>query len=307
MHELLQPAAVSLPEAVDLCEQALRSRSGPLRLVRSALPADLRPDLVALVAWWTTCFEVAGQAEGFGLQRELAELRRELEAAFDGSPTTPAGVALAATVLRHSLSPNPFRGQLQELERDRHVHAYGTRDELLHHARRIATPIGRTLLRVCGDLGAGGAESERREVLADALCIGIALTQWIADLRRDWRRGHTYLPVEDMVRFGVDLQQLDAARVDAQLQRLISYEVAWAREWLAKGWDLCRELGPWRGRQLAFLLRWHAATLSAVEERDFDVLSGPPRAGWLRWSACAATALATRAVPSSFPASARFF
>ena len=69
------------------------------------------------------------------------------------------------------------------------------------------------------------------------------------------------------------------------------------RSLLEKGWPLCSELGPWRGRQLAFLLRWHAASLTALEARHYDALSGPPPAGLLRIVACGAVSLATPSAP----------
>ena len=53
----------------------------------------------------------------------------------------------------------------------------------------------------------------------------------------------------------------------------------------------------YRHRELAFVLRWHAATLSALEARRFDALKGPPPAGWLRLIACGSASLVTPDAP----------
>ena len=73
--------------------------------------------------------------------------------------------------------------------------------------------------------------------------------------------------------------------------------VAELREQFAKGWPLCTELGPWRGRQLAFVLRWHAASLSSIEAAGFDLMRAKPSGGYLRLAACVAAAAAGRHSP----------
>jgi hypothetical protein len=89
----------------------------------------------------------------------------------------------------------------------------------------------------------------------------------------------------------VELEQLRAERSDESLRALVALEIDWARGQLARGWPLCAELGRWRGRQLAFVLRWHAASLSGLEARRLEVMADPPPAGWLRLSACLAAGL----------------
>ena len=74
------------------------------------------------------------------------------------------------------------------------------------------------------------------------------------------------------------------------MRAVVRDQVVWARELLSKGWPLCAELGWMRGRALAFVLRWHAASLSALEARDYDIARDAPPAGLLRLVACAVAA-----------------
>ncbi|NOT28865.1 MAG: squalene/phytoene synthase family protein, partial [Planctomycetes bacterium] len=129
------------------------------------------------------------------------------------------------------------------------------------------------------------------------LASALQLTAWLADLGGELERGRLRIPVDELTRSGVALDALRGGGEPAALARAVAAHVAWTRSLYSKGWELCRALGPWRGRELAFVLRWHAATLSAIEHAHFDALRGPPPSGWLRLMACATASLASSAAP----------
>jgi len=292
VHQLLALEADTPAEAVQACGRFLASRWRRWRLARRFLPREARDDLAVLCAWHgLSRLLLEAPADVETARRARDELANVLDTIQANEPRTPMGIALAPVVRRYAIPDLLLRSRLLALERDAHVHTYETRKDLVALARRVAHPEGRLLLRILGFSG------ERNELLADALATGVQLTSWIAGLRPALDRGHLYLPVEDLVRFRVDLRQIEEGRTNDASRRLIAEEIAWARSFLAKGWPLCEALGPWRGRLLACVLRWHAAALSAVEARDHDALSGPPRAGWPRLLACATASLAGRGLP----------
>jgi phytoene/squalene synthetase len=291
VHELLLPESLSRKEALERCRRYLATRIRRFRLAQPFLPREAREDFVALLAWQHLGRELAAHADGFERRRGLEELASELQAALDERARSPAGLALSLAIRRPDLPEELLRRPLLEWKRDEALATFATREALLAHARALAVPEGRLLLRL------SGTESPRNEALADALAIALQLTAWLADLAGELERGRLRLPIEDLTRAGLEPAAVFAGRERAALARVVAEHVAWTRSFYAKGWELSRALGAWRGRELAFVLRWHAATLSALEQARFDALRGPPPSGWLRLLACALASLASPAPP----------
>ena len=291
MHELLSPASLSASEALERCHVYLAESWKRWRLARIALPPEVGSDLVALLAWHALVRELDRSRDEDARLEALDTLGRTIVEIFDGQPRTAIGLALRPTVRHHALSALSLRGPLEERRRTRYVKAFGTRAELQQHARKLAQPEGRVYLRILG------RSAERDEVLVDALSLGLQLIDWLARLRADLARGQLHVAVEDLARHDIDILAFREGGAVERARRLVADQVAWARGLLAKGWPLCRELGRWRGRELAFVLRWHAATLSALEARHFDAFAGPPPAGWPRLLACGSASLVTLDAP----------
>jgi phytoene/squalene synthetase len=291
VHELLLPQSLSRAEAVTQCERYLATRIRRWRLARAFLPRDAREDWIALLAWQGLGRELATARGGFERRRHLEELASELDLAVSERARSPAGIALSFVLRRHELPEELLRRPLLEWRRDEELATFETREALLAHARALAVPEGRVLLALAG------AATPRNEALADALAVALQLSEWTAGFAAELARGRLRIPVDELVRGGVELSRLDSPDAAPALARAVAAQLAWARSFYARGWELCRELGPWRGRRLAFVLRWHAAALSALEARRCDVRRGPLPSGWLRLVACAGASAATTASP----------
>ena len=289
MHPLLAPGARA--DANEACARYLRSSWSGFVVLRASLDRATRRDFDALCAWHTLVRELTDEARPDLLRRRaLDELSAELEAVFAGHAGSVVGLALAPTVRRLDSPAHAFAGPLEERRRAEHVHAFETRDALAAHAGALARPEARLLL------GALGASSERNEVFADALAVAVLLIRWLRDLRSELARGRLFLPVDELARHGVLVHELGHGDPPG-LSACVAEHVAWTRGLLAKGWPLCAALGAVRGRQLAFFLRWHAATLGALEARRFQLSAGPPPAGALRFLACLGASAATPRAP----------
>lgn len=291
MHELLLPQSLSRSEAHEHCRRYLETRLRRFRLARRGLPADGREAWIALLAWHALGREIGAGPPGFERRRALDELGHELDAALAERARSPVGIALSFAIRRFDLPGEFLRRPLVERRRDETLATFETREALLAHARALAVPEGRLYLRLAGRSG------PREEVLCDALAIALQLGAWLGDLAGEFERGRLRLPVDELLRAGVPLDRLFAPESRARLGPVLAEQVAWVRGFYAKGWELCRALGPWRGRRLAFVLRWNAASLTALEAARFDSRRARARARWLRLLACTAASLATTSPP----------
>jgi phytoene/squalene synthetase len=290
--DLLSPATATSSEALAGCQRFLARRWKFWPAVRHVLPLEQRSSLISLCAWHELVRERLGS--GRDSTQRLAELDRlasEIERVFAGELRTPIAIALAPTVRRHGVAPQAFLAPLEEQRRSEYVGTFETRGALLAHARAIACPEAGLLLAVLGKKG------ERNEVRADALAIGLQLAAWTTRLVEDLELGRLHVPIEDLDRHRLAILDLHLRVADERTRALVRDQIAWARSFLAKGWPLVDELGRVRGRALAFVLRWNAASLSALEVRDHDVFAGRPPAGWPRILACAAASAANPRCP----------
>ncbi|MGX1493805.1 MULTISPECIES: squalene synthase HpnC [Streptomyces] len=201
-----------------------------------------------------------------------ADLRR----VFDGTPRHPLLRRLQPTVRRHALTPGPFLALIAANRQDQLVGRYETYDDLLAYCELSANPVGRLVLAVTGT---GTPERVRR---SDAVCTALQIVEHLQDVAEDLRRDRIYLPAEDMKRFHVDETDLAAKTAGASVRALVAYEAERARNLLNEGTPL---VGSVHGRLKLLLAGFVAggrAAVEAIAAAEFDVLTGPPKAGKLR-------------------------
>ena len=290
MQTLLDPAPISLAESRERVERHLRGRSFLFRLP-TLVVAENREHALAVLAWAEALFTAAETPGPAARERALEALSDEVEQALAHTPRSALGHTLSATIRVKELPAHAFRGPLAELRGNVARRSFETRRAMLEHAQNVARPVGRALLAACD------RTSERNEVLMDALATAFLLARWTTRFEAHWEQGRLNLPVEELARHGVALQELDFRRADPRLRPVVAEQVRWIRSLFHKGWELSTALGWWRGRILAFVLRWNAASLSALEARRFDVARGEPPAGVLRALACGVASLVTTRPP----------
>jgi squalene synthase HpnC len=234
------------------------------------LPARVRADLLAIYGFARMVDDLGDEASGDRLAH-LDWLEGELEAAYRGRATHPLMRRLGATVRAHRIPPEPFRRLIEANRQDQRVASYPTYADLAAYCELSANPVGHLVLHVLG------AATPERIRLSDAVCTGLQLTEHWQDVAEDLARGRVYLPLEDLVRFGVTREDLGASRPGEAFRRLMAFEVARARELLERGAPLSRTLPPRAGFAVAAFVAGGLAALDAIERAGYDVLSRAPR------------------------------
>ena len=151
--------------------------------------------------------------------------------------------------------------------------SYATWEDLRSYCALSADPVGELVLEVFG------LATPARVALSDSICTGLQLTEHCQDVAEDHAAGRVYLPLEDLGRFGCEVQELGASHASGPLRGVIAFEVQRARRLLDAGLPLLREL---RGRPrlgVAGFVAGGRAALDAIEAAGYDVLAGAPRAG----------------------------
>ena len=161
----------------------------------------------------------------------LANAAGEGTPAAAAPPGDPVLTALADAASAFPLPMGAFLELVEGCEWDIAGRRYETFEELVGYCRRVAGTIGRLSLAIYGS-----SDGPTAEPLADALGVGLQLTNILRDLIEDRDvMGRVYLPSDDLARFavGADL----TGRPD-DIVALICFETGRAAEWYDRGMAL---------------------------------------------------------------------
>ena len=197
----------------------------------------------------------------------------QLDGLFTGAPRHEVFVRLAPAVARFGLDRRPFDQLLAANRLDQHRTGYADFDELLEYCQLSANPVGHLVLAVFE------AATPDRLAASDQVCSGLQVLEHLQDVAEDSARGRVYLPADDMERFGVASEDLDAAAASANLRGLVAYEASRARAMLDQGKGLVASLRGSARLAVAGFVAGGLANLDALEAAGFDVLGTTRRAG----------------------------
>jgi squalene synthase HpnC len=281
------PPRASPPGPPSEAEILGRAGGENFRVASRVLPRRFREHLLAFYAYARLVDEIGDAYQGDRLSA-LDWVDSQVAAAFDGAaPGAYPLITRAVGAARElGLDSAPLRQLVEANRRDQTTGSYETFDDLLEYCSLSANPVG-TLV-----LAAFGAASPERQPLADSICTGLQLAEHLQDVAEDAAAGRVYLPVEDMQRFGVSVDDLLApVPASTHLRALMIFEVQRARRTLDDGRPLIGTLrGPARWAVACFWAGGQGA-LDAIAGRHFDPLSGAPRPSKARVFARAIAAL----------------
>jgi phytoene synthase len=198
------------------------------------LPSDQRR---AILAVWDFCRAVDdavdekteladGAAARTAVSAELARWRRELAAAFDGSPVeTTVARNLAPHIPVFNLPRRAFDDVIDGVEMDLDDRRYATFEDLLQYCLRVASAVGLICIEIFG------YQDDRCRDYAIDLGVALQLTNILRDLGKDLKAGRLYLPQDDLVRCGVTEDALRAGIVSEPVRHLLELEAVRARDY----------------------------------------------------------------------------
>jgi phytoene synthase len=218
--------------------------------------------------------------------QRLAWWRSEIQALYGGRPQHPVSRALAAALGEPPLPQDRFQEPIEALHKDLDTPAYADFETLSRHCRRVSGVLWQSWAEILGHTRQATLHAARD------LGVGLQLTQILWELRRDLHRGHLYLPLDELERFGVSRAQLEGAHATAGIRPLLAHQAARATALLQRGLegipapDRAAQLGP------IVMARLQQEALREMERDGFRVLEHrialpPLRKLWLAWRSAA--------------------
>ncbi len=218
----------------------------------------------------------------------LAKAAGEGTPAAAAPPGDPVLTALADAARQFPVPIGAFIELVEGCRWDIAGRRYQSFAELVEYCRRVAGTIGRLSLAVYGS-----SDGPAAEPLADALGVGLQLTNILRDLIEDRdEMGRVYIPSEDLARFDVGAEL--TGRPD-DLVALICFETGRAVEWYERGMALLPLLDKRSRACTAAMTGIYRRLLDKIRLEPESVLRGRVTLSSAEKLAVAARALATGA------------
>lgn len=259
----------TLSEAQVYCETVTKQSGSNFYYSFLFLPRARRDAMYAVYAFCKEVDHAVDDApEGSDPRLQLDFWRREITAAYHGSPTHPVTISLADHIRRMNIPRQYFDDLLAGVEMDLAVTRYATFDELSLYCYRVASVVGLICLRIFG------TRSPAAQQYAVDLGMAFQLTNILRDLAADADRGRIYLPREDLARFDYSESDLIARTYSSAFSNVMRFECARARDYYRKVHETA-ELLPASDRRaltVAEIMRSvYVRILDRIERSDYRV------------------------------------
>jgi phytoene synthase len=231
------PSAAAVADAYAVCERITSEQARNFYWGIRLLPSRKRAALSAVYANARRVDDIGdGDLPVPQKLEQLAQARSELLSPGQ-YPSDPRLLALDDAARQLPIPLDALGELVDGCERDVLGHVYTDFDDLVGYCRLVAGSIGRLSLGVFNPRDA--ADAGRAAALADALGVGLQLTNILRDIREDLQMGRVYLPEQDLKTFGIaELTVLPDGSLDPQggrLAELVRFEAARAWGWYDEG------------------------------------------------------------------------
>jgi squalene synthase HpnC len=246
------------------------------------LPKALRAPVDIIYQVVRTAADIADEHDWSAAERHarLADLRAGLDAVAQlrAAPVHPLLFGkLAGVVAQYKLPLAPFYELLDACAQDIGTRRYADRAALLDYCRRSANPLGHLMLHLVG------AATPDNLADADAICTASQLISFWLDVAADWKRDRVYLPLADLLRFGVTESQIASGVVDDAWRALMAHEVSFVRDMLVRSGPLALRIPGRLGIELCGAVHGGLRFLERIEKADYDVFHERPVLNAFDW------------------------
>ena len=147
----------------------------------------------------------------------LADLKK-------GTSVDHVGRALIDTVKRFDIPHEHFEAFLHSMTMDLTVQEYETYEDLLEYVYGSAAVIGLEMVPILGPLHNDAYEAAKK------LGIAFQLANFIRDIDEDLDRGRVYLPIKELVQFGVTREMLEERALTPEIIEALKFQIARVRQ-----------------------------------------------------------------------------
>ncbi len=266
----MRPAPALAP-AYAACRAIIQEHSKSFYLSARLLPPPKCEAVLALYAFCRTSDNIVDDAAAGGITPQAAGASLDAWAAQTRPlyPASPDPVVQAwADVRRRFAIPQALADELLAGVRMDLWHSrYATWADLWIYCYRVASTVGLMSTYITGAVDPAALNYAIR------LGVALQLTNILRDVGDDARVGRIYLPLEDLIRFGVTPRALLDGAIGDGFRELLRFQVARARRLYAAAWPGIALLAPDSRFGVATAATVYKGILDKIEAADYDVFT----------------------------------
>jgi len=291
-----------LRESYERCRELNAAHGKTYYLATLLLPPEKRPYVHALYGFARYADEIVDDLSSTLTEQEKSDWLHSWGDAFiadvqRGWSDDPVCMAVVDTVRRWDIPREHFDAFLHSMAMDLTVTEYQTYDDLYEYVYGSAAVIGLQMVPIL--------EPTSPEAYDRATDLGVAfqLANFIRDVGEDLDRGRVYLPLDELARFGVSRQDLEARTLTPAIKQALAFQVQRVRDLEERSRPGVDMLMPTSRDCINAARVLYCGIVDEVERNDYDVFTKRAKVPLTRRIAVAAPAWrrarrARRAVPS---------
>lgn len=213
----------------DYCTRKARASGSSFTVSFRFLEPRRRQAITAFYAFCREVDDVVDECREPAIARvKLDWWRAELAALETGTPSHPVTQALATARAHFALPVEQLGEIIDGMQMDLEQTRYADFKALQLYCHRVAGVVGLLSAEIFG-------YSDRHTLkYAHALGLAFQLTNIIRDVGEDARRDRIYLPLDELERFGVSVQDILRSRHSPEFKALMQFQAERAREHYAR-------------------------------------------------------------------------
>lgn len=270
--------SISLELAYQECESIARREAKNFYYAFRVLPKPKRESICAVYAFMRHADDLADD-ERLSREQRLQKTEQWVQlwhrAAAGEHSNHAVFVALRDTQQRFGISTELLDQLVQGTTMDLRTPAgrvvYETFDDLYRYCYLVASVVGLVCIRIFG------YANPRAEKLAEETGIAFQLTNILRDVREDAEQGRVYLPIEDLRRHKLTVDQILSIsarrKVTPEERAVLTMEANRAAEYYTAADRLLPLIASDSRAALWVLVRIYRRLLQRIQAADYEVLS----------------------------------
>ena len=247
------------------------------------LPPNRRRAITALYAYCREVDDVVDECSDAQIAAtKLAWWRQELDRLYAGQPEHPVTRALQPVLVEFNLPQELLLEIIDGMAMDLQQTRYADFTALSLYCYRVASVVGLLAAEIFG-------YTERQtQKYAHDLGMAFQLTNIIRDVGEDARRGRIYLPLDELQRFEVPVDDILNARQTDNFRRLMEFQIERAEHYYAQAMSELPAVDRKAQRPGLVMAAIYRTLLDEIKRDGCQVLrqriSLPPlRKLWIAW------------------------
>ena len=282
----------SVEDSQAYCRRVARTQARNFYYGLKLLPEPQRSAMFVLYAYMRRADDLADETADAPLnirQANLERYRHLTHAALQGEGWSgdgwPGWPAFAAMVRQFALPAHIFDSMVDGQIHDLNPVRMETFQQLCDYCYQVAGVVGLASVHIWGFSG-----GQPMEKLAIERGLAFQLTNILRDLREDAQLGRSYLPEEDLQRFGVSAADISDGRNSPAFEALMQFQVRRAADYYQRSAPLDAAVSTHSRRTLYAMTEIYRDILLRIARNPAQALYGK-----VRLSHLAKTAIVVRA------------